>query len=83
MTSEEWILRRSVGDLRGVYTHKGGWSYALQSLRVMCKDDSSSASIYPALPWEISLLSGIKQRPLIRPGMKCTIALLKFCRHNY
>ncbi|KAH8812530.1 hypothetical protein F5884DRAFT_855827 [Xylogone sp. PMI_703] len=24
MTSEEWILRRSVGDLRGVYTHKGG-----------------------------------------------------------
>lgn len=24
MTSEEWILRRSVGDLKGVYTHKGG-----------------------------------------------------------
>jgi isopenicillin N synthase-like dioxygenase len=24
MTSEEWILRRSVGDLRGVYTHNGG-----------------------------------------------------------
>lgn len=24
MTSEEWILRRSVGDLRGVYTHTGG-----------------------------------------------------------
>lgn len=24
MTSEEWILRRSVGDMKGVYTHKGG-----------------------------------------------------------
>jgi len=24
MTSEEWILRRSVGDLKGVYTHSGG-----------------------------------------------------------
>lgn len=24
MTSEEWILRRSVGDLKGVYTHKTG-----------------------------------------------------------
>lgn len=24
MTSQEWILRRSVGDLKGVYTHKGG-----------------------------------------------------------
>ena len=24
MTSEEWILRRSLGDLRGVYTHTGG-----------------------------------------------------------
>ncbi|EXJ69879.1 uncharacterized protein A1O5_06952 [Cladophialophora psammophila CBS 110553] len=24
LTSEEWILRRSVGDLKGVYTHKGG-----------------------------------------------------------
>lgn len=24
MTSEEWILRRSVGDLKGVYTHTGG-----------------------------------------------------------
>ncbi|RFU27497.1 hypothetical protein B7463_g8847, partial [Scytalidium lignicola] len=24
MTSEEWILRRSLGDLRGVYTHNGG-----------------------------------------------------------
>lgn len=24
MTSEEWIWRRSVGDLKGVYTHTGG-----------------------------------------------------------
>lgn len=24
MTAQEWILRRSVGDLKGVYTHKGG-----------------------------------------------------------
>jgi isopenicillin N synthase-like dioxygenase len=24
MTAQEWTLRRSVGDLRGVYTHKGG-----------------------------------------------------------
>ncbi|KAL1854846.1 hypothetical protein VTK73DRAFT_8683 [Phialemonium thermophilum] len=24
MTSEEWILRRSVGDLKGVFTHDGG-----------------------------------------------------------
>jgi len=24
MTSEEWILKRSVGTLQGVYTHKGG-----------------------------------------------------------
>lgn len=24
MTSEEWILKRSVGNLQGVYTHKGG-----------------------------------------------------------
>jgi len=24
MTSEEWIDRRSTGDLKGVYTHKGG-----------------------------------------------------------
>ena len=24
MTSQEWILRRSVGDLKGVYSHKGG-----------------------------------------------------------
>lgn len=24
MTSQEWTLRRSVGDLKGVYTHKGG-----------------------------------------------------------
>jgi isopenicillin N synthase-like dioxygenase len=24
MTSEEWIYRRSVGDLKGVYTHTGG-----------------------------------------------------------
>ncbi|KAK0259744.1 hypothetical protein LTR02_002605 [Friedmanniomyces endolithicus] len=24
MTSQEWILRRSVGDLKGVYTHSGG-----------------------------------------------------------
>lgn len=24
LTAEEWILRRSVGDLKGVYTHKGG-----------------------------------------------------------
>ncbi|KAH8812925.1 hypothetical protein F5884DRAFT_318708 [Xylogone sp. PMI_703] len=24
MTSREWILRRSVGDLKGVYTHRGG-----------------------------------------------------------
>ena len=24
MTAQEWTLRRSVGDLKGVYTHKGG-----------------------------------------------------------
>lgn len=24
MTAEDWTLRRSVGDLKGVYTHKGG-----------------------------------------------------------
>lgn len=24
MTSQEWIWRRSVGDLKGVYTHRGG-----------------------------------------------------------
>jgi len=24
MTSQEWILRRSVGDLKGAYTHTGG-----------------------------------------------------------
>lgn len=24
MTAQEWIWRRSVGDLKGVYTHKGG-----------------------------------------------------------
>ena len=24
ITSEEWIMRRSSGDLKGVYTHKGG-----------------------------------------------------------
>ncbi|EXJ61713.1 hypothetical protein A1O7_02142 [Cladophialophora yegresii CBS 114405] len=24
LTSQEWILRRSVGDLKGVYTHQGG-----------------------------------------------------------
>lgn len=24
MTSQEWIQRRSLGDLKGVYTHKGG-----------------------------------------------------------
>ena len=24
MTSEEWIMRRSSGDLKGVYTHRGG-----------------------------------------------------------
>lgn len=24
MTAQEWTYRRSVGDLKGVYTHKGG-----------------------------------------------------------
>jgi isopenicillin N synthase-like dioxygenase len=24
LTAQEWTLRRSVGDLKGVYTHKGG-----------------------------------------------------------
>ena len=24
MTAQEWTLRRSVGDLKGVYTHKDG-----------------------------------------------------------
>ena len=24
MTAQEWTFRRSVGDLKGVYTHKGG-----------------------------------------------------------
>jgi len=32
MTSQEWILRRSVGDLKGVYTHTGGLELRSQML---------------------------------------------------
>ncbi|KAK4574618.1 hypothetical protein LTR86_001459 [Recurvomyces mirabilis] len=32
MTSQEWIQRRSLGDLKGVYTHSGGLESRMQSV---------------------------------------------------